>query len=193
VKFAPDLVVTAEGSSRLLLIVEAKLRPRDRSQEESQLKDYMLHMRCPIGLFVTPDEIVLYRDTYTAHSEESVRRVGSYPAPKKWMRFKVVNQGTEGPSVANIDLAQRFEEDVKFWLEQLRSSGSAENPLPDEAKDALEDYVIPALSQGVVRGGVLAKRRLNLARMRHVFVETNWVVGVCRPSSPQDSCRLRTP
>jgi hypothetical protein len=153
VKFAPDLVVTAEGSSRLLLIVEAKLRPRDRSQEESQLKDYMLHMRCPIGLFVTPDEIVLYRDTYTAHSEESVRRVGSYPAPKKWMRFKVVNQGTEGPSVANIDLAQRFEEDVKFWLEQLRSSGSAENPLPDEAKDALEDYVIPALSQGVVRAG----------------------------------------
>jgi hypothetical protein len=153
-KFAPDIVVTAEGSSRLLLIVEAKLRSRDRSQEESQLKGYMLHMRCPIGLFVTPDEIVLYRDTYTAHSEESVRRVGSYPAPKKWMSFKMVNQGTESPSVANIDLAQRFEENVKFWLEQLRSSGSAEaNQFPDEAKDALEDYVIPALSQGVVRAG----------------------------------------
>ena len=79
---------------------------------------------------------------------------GSYPAPKKWMRFKVVNQGTESPSVAYIDLAQRFEEDVKFWLEQLRSSGFAEaNQFPDEAKDALEDYVITALSQGVVRGG----------------------------------------
>jgi hypothetical protein len=70
------------------------------------------------------------------------------------MRFKVFNQGTESPSVPNIELAQRFEEDVKFWLEQLRSSGSAEaNQFPDEAKDALEDYVIPALSEGVVRAG----------------------------------------
>jgi hypothetical protein len=152
-KFAPDIVVTAEGSSRLLLIVEAKLRSRDRSQEESQLKDYMLRMRCPIGLLVTPDEIVLYRDTYTAHSEDSVRRVGSYTAPKKWMRFKVVNQGTESPSAANIDLAQRFEEDVKFWLEQLRTGSAEANQFSDEAKDALEDYVIPALSEGVVRAG----------------------------------------
>ncbi len=153
-QFSPDIVVTAEDSPRLLLIVEAKLHSRDRFQEESQLKSYMLHMRCPIGLFVTPDEIVLYRDTYTAHSEESVRRVGSYPAPKKWTSFKIANQGTERPSVANIDLAQRFEESVKFWLEQLRSSGSAEaNQFPDEARDALDDYVVPALSQGVVGSG----------------------------------------
>jgi hypothetical protein len=29
---------------------------------------------------------------------------------------------------------------------------------------------------------VLAKRRLNLARMRHVFVETNWVVEYAAPA-----------
>jgi hypothetical protein len=81
------------------------------------------------------------------------------------MSFKVINQGTESPSVANIDLAQRFEEDVKFWLEQLRSSGSAEaSQFAGEAKDALEDYVIPALSQGVVRAG--GPREASLERKR---------------------------
>lgn len=86
--FAPDIVVTAADSPRMLLIVETKLASRDRAQEESQLKSYMLHMRCPIGLFITPDEIVLYRDTYTTHSEQSVKRVGAYPSPKSWSIFR---------------------------------------------------------------------------------------------------------
>jgi len=59
--FAPDIVVTTQDTPRLLLIVEAKLASRIRSQDESQLKSYMLQMRCPIGLLVTPDEIVVYR------------------------------------------------------------------------------------------------------------------------------------
>lgn len=96
--FAPDIVVTAADSPRMLLIVETKLRSRDRAQEESQLKSYMLHMRCPIGLFITPEEIVLYRDTYTAHSEQSVKRVGAYPSPKSWSIFRVSHHGTERPS-----------------------------------------------------------------------------------------------
>jgi len=152
--FAPDIVVTAADSPRMLLIVETKLRSQDRTAEEFQLKSYMLHMRCPIGLFITPDEIVLYRDTYTAHSEQSVRKVGTFPSPKSWTVFRGPHHGTEGPLFAKTDLALRFEENVKSWLEQLPSSRStADTEFANDAREALDDYVLPALSQGVVRAG----------------------------------------
>ena len=159
--FAPDIVVTAADSPRMLLIVETKLRSRDPAREEFQLKSYMLHMRCPIGLFVTPDEIVVYRDTYTAHSEQSVGRVGAFPAPKSWTAFRVPHHGTERSTAAKTDLALRFEENVKSWLEQLGSSQSAESAeFPDDTREALYDYVLPALSEGVVRGGGPREERL---------------------------------
>jgi hypothetical protein len=132
----------------MLLIVETKLSSQDRSRDESQLKSYMLHMRCPIGLFVTPEEIVVFRDSYTAHSEQSVRRVGAFPAPKNWTIFKT------SPSTKNAGLALRFEENVKVWLERLRSSPSDYvQEFPKETQTVLIDYVIPALSEGIVRAG----------------------------------------
>jgi len=149
--FAPDIVVTTQDTPRLLLIVEAKLASRIRSQDESQLKSYMLQMRCPIGLLVTPDEIVVYRDTYTAHSEESVRRVGTFPSPKSWEVFKAPHHGTPG---SNTDLEARFEQRVRSWLEHLRSSPAEDaGDVPEEAREALVDYVLPAVSQGTVRAG----------------------------------------
>jgi len=152
--FSPDIVVTAEDTTRMLLIVETKLSSQDRMEDESQLKSYMLHMRCPIGLFITPDEIVVYRDTYTAHSEQSVRRVGAFPAPKNWTIFKAPHHGTDRASAKNTDLALRFEETVKLWLEKLRSSPSSYvREFPKETEEALADYVVPALSEGIIRAG----------------------------------------
>jgi len=148
--FSPDIVVTTEDNPRMLMIVETKLSSQNLSQDESQLKSYMFHMRCPVGLFVTPDEIVIYRDTYTTLSEQSVRRVGTFPAPKNWVVFKAIDR----PSVINIVRAMRFEENVQSWLEQLRSSPSDyAKDIPEETKKALADYVVPALSQGIVRAG----------------------------------------
>jgi len=152
--FSPDIVVTAEDTPRMLLIVETKLSSQDRPVGESQLKAYMLHMRCPIGLFITPDEIVVYRDSYTAHSEQSVRRIGVFPAPKNWTVFKASHHGLDRPLTTNTDLALRFEENVKSWLEHLRSSPSDYvKEFPKETREALVDYVVPALSQGIVRAG----------------------------------------
>jgi hypothetical protein len=149
--FSPDFVVTTEDSPRMLLIVETKLSSEKRTHDEAQLKSYMLHMRCPIGLFITPEEIVVYRDSYTAHySEQSVHRVGSFPAPKSWTVFKAPHHGTDRPP----NLERRFEENVKSWLEQLRSSSSNDvQEFPKETREALLDYVVPALSQGIVRAG----------------------------------------
>jgi hypothetical protein len=150
--FSPDIVVISEDSPRILLVVETKLTPRGRPEDESQLKSYMLHMRCPIGLFVTPEQIVVYRDTYTAHSEKSIHQMGVFPAPKEWAVFKAPHHGTGVASTR--DLAFRFEEKVKSWLEQIRSSPPDHRAVfPEEAREALLDYVVPALSEGVVRAG----------------------------------------
>jgi len=146
--FSPDIIVTAEDTPRMLLVVEAKLSSQDRPRDESQLKSYMLNMRCPIGLFVTPEEIVVFRDSYTAHSEQSIRRVGTFPAPKNWLVFRA------SPVNENTGLALRFEENVKVWLEHLRSSPSDYvKEFPNETRAVLMDYVVPALSEGIVRAG----------------------------------------
>jgi hypothetical protein len=43
----------------------------------------------------------------------------------------------------------RFEETVKSWLELLGSSPSPYlKELPEETREALTDYVVPALKQG---------------------------------------------
>ena len=117
--FSPDIVVTTEDAPGMLLLVEAKLSSQRRSEDEFQLKSYMYLTRCPIGLFVTPDEIVVYRDTYTSLSEQSVGRVGAFPAPKDWAIFKAPHHGRDRPPNRKTDLALRFEENVKSWLEQL--------------------------------------------------------------------------
>jgi len=107
----------------------------------------MLHMKCPIGLLVTPDVIEVFRDTYTEHSESSVKRVGSFPSPSSWDIFRVPHHGSREPQ-----LGLRFEEVVKSWLEQLGTSPSAHlKEFPKETREALADYVVPAVTQGVVR------------------------------------------
>lgn len=150
--FSPDIVVTSEDTPRILLVAEAMLTLRVRPEAETQLKSYMLHMGCPVGLLVTPEEIVVYRDTYTSHSEQSVRRVGTFTAPKEWAVFKAPHDGMDVASTR--DLAFHFEEKVKSWFEQIRSSPSDYRAVfPEEAREALVDYVVPALSEGVVRAG----------------------------------------
>jgi hypothetical protein len=150
--FSPDIIVTGDDTPRILLVAEAKRYSAIRKEDESQLKSYMLHMRCPIGLLVTPDAIEVFRDTYTAHSESSVERVGSFPAPKDWDIFRVPHHGSSGKDPSDANLGFRFEETVKSWLELLGSSPSPYlKELPEETREALTDYVVPALKQGVIR------------------------------------------
>jgi len=148
--FSPDILVTGDGGSRILLVAEAKRR-EIRGEDESQLKFYMTQMRCPTGLLITPDAIEIFRDRYTGHSEESVERVGHFPAPKNWEIFKVPHHGSRA-SESRVE--ERFEEAVRFWLEELSSSPSAKfTEISNDTKEALTDYVLPALAEGVIRSG----------------------------------------
>ncbi|MGC2530743.1 MAG: hypothetical protein WA639_23610 [Candidatus Acidiferrum sp.] len=143
--FSPDIIVTGEDTPRILLAAEVKLLRPNGKDDETRLKTYMLQMRCPIGLLVTPDVIEVFRDTYTAHSENSVERVASFPSPKAWQNFKAAHQGEPHAGL-------RFEETVRFWLEQLDASASPNlSEFPPQTREALSAYVLPALIQGVVR------------------------------------------
>jgi hypothetical protein len=145
--FSPDIIVTGEDTPRILLAAEAKLSRPIRKEDESQLKAYMLQMRCPIGLLVTPDTVEVFRDTYTAHSESSVEQVASFPSPKTLAIFKSFHHGSSEPQPG-----LGFEQAVRSWLERLASSPSVGlSESPKEAREALTDYILPALTQGVVR------------------------------------------
>jgi hypothetical protein len=152
--FSPDIIVTRDDGSRILLVVEARRAAGIHTEDESQLKFYMIQMRCPTGLLITPETIQIFRDRYTGHSEESVERIGNFPAPGDWEVFKAPHHGSQASGSPDGRLEERFEEAVRFWLEELSSSPSAKfSRIPRDTGDALADYVIPALAEGVVRSG----------------------------------------
>ena len=143
--FSPDIIVTGEDTPRILLAVEVKLSRPNGKDDETRLKTYMLQMRCPIGLLVTPDVVEVFRDTYTAHTENSVERVASFPSPDTWQNFKAAHQGEPHAGL-------RFEEAVRSWLEGLGTSPFPQlSEFPPRTREALRDYVLPALTEGVVR------------------------------------------
>ena len=151
--FSPDIVVTSPDA-RILLIAEAKRRPEILREDEAELKSYMIHMKCPIGLLVTPDAIEVFRDRYTGRSEASVERVETFAAPTAWEIFRVPHQGSTAKEASRTQLALRFEEIVRNWLERLGSSSWTDlDEFPKETKEALQEYVLPALTEGVVRSG----------------------------------------
>jgi hypothetical protein len=148
--FSPDIIVTRDGGSRILLVAEAR-RTKIRGEDESKLKFYMTQMRCPTGLLVTPETIGIFRDRYTGHSEESVERVGEFTAPGNWQIFKAPHHGSQ---TSDSHVEERFEEAVRSWLEDLSSSPSGNfAEIPKDTREALAEFVIPALAEGVIRAG----------------------------------------
>jgi hypothetical protein len=133
--FNPDIVVTESGSSHVLLIVEAKTTESPQ-QTEAKLKRYMWEMSCPLGLFVSPRIIVLYRNWFTGYSNDSIQRLGEFPSPRSWVGFEERRSA-------------EFETLVQTWLEELRNNiRSAE--MPKETREALLEYVLPSLVSGEI-------------------------------------------
>jgi hypothetical protein len=137
--FSPDIVVTEPGSSHVLLIVEAKTT-QSASSSEDNLKRYMWEMSCPVGLFASPRSIVLYRNSFTGYTGDSIRRLGEFPSPRSWGAFEGSKSGAE------------FETRVQRWLEKLRRNvPSAE--VPTETREALSEFVLPSLINGEIHAG----------------------------------------
>jgi hypothetical protein len=135
--FAPDLIVTNDDGTKMELVVDARSRSTHLAEVESQLREYMLEIGCPLGLLATPRIIRLYHDEYLPADEESVKLVGEYPAPAEWAAWeKRVGAG--------------FESVVLHWLERLVSESGLRS-LPPEFRRAVQRYLWPVLDSGDVR------------------------------------------
>ena len=129
--FYPDIVVTEQGSSNPLLVVEAKA-VKATADAEAQLRHYMWEMSCPVGLLASPGEIAIFRNLFTGYSDDSIERAGVFPAPSSWSKYR-------GQSGAEFELH------VQRWLEDLTKRSTE---LSQEATDALQQLVIPGLLNG---------------------------------------------
>jgi hypothetical protein len=132
--FQPDILITTPDG--VTLVVEAKVVLSDLERTEEGLKRYMLGMRVPIGLLITPQRMWLYRDFYTDQSPQSIQRIGEYNLTRVWRQ--------PPPSQA-----APFETFVQHWLEDLPKRLTME--APDELQEALQEYVLPAVANGDVR------------------------------------------
>jgi hypothetical protein len=134
--FHPDIVVTIPGEPGVTLVVEAKTTLPNLERTEDELKQYMVLMQCPTGLLITPERMWLYRDLYTSRSPQSIRRIGEFNLKPLW----------EQPPPAE---GARFETFVQRWLEDLAKQPPEE--LPDALRDAVREYILPAIMSGDVR------------------------------------------
>jgi hypothetical protein len=132
--FQPDILITTPDG--ITLVVEAKVSLPNLERAEEDLKQYMVGMQCPTGLLITPKRMWLYRDSYTTRSPQSVRRVGEFNLTRLW-DWPPPLQGA------------RFEMFVQRWLEDLPKHPAKE--VPNELREALRDYVLPAIANGEVR------------------------------------------
>lgn len=137
-----DIIVTSPDSTEVNLVVEAKLRFTDFPEAERQLKHYMLQVRCPLGILISPERLWIYRDRFTSNSEESVERLGE---------FGIAGLHPFDPVPAMADskaAAAAFEDAVQDWLESLPSSNT--RGLEPKLRTAIDHYIVPAIENGIV-------------------------------------------
>ena len=136
----PDIVVTRPDSPEVLLVVEVKGNVAEQEGAETALKSYMVHVSCPVGMLVTPEQIRFYRNRYTDYAPQSVEMIGECPTREL---LGALPRG----AVTESDLERPVEE----WLESLRFGG--DRSWPSAVREAIESSVLPVVSGGVVRAG----------------------------------------
>ena len=92
---------------------------------------------------VTPQNLWLYSDQYLTSSEDSIRQVAA---------FDITNLLNFRPSGAGQRDALALEGVVQSWLEGLGTE-SGLRELPAELRRAVQLYIVPAISQGMIRAG----------------------------------------
>ena len=137
----PDIVVTRPDSPEVLLVVETKAGQVDIKSVEAQLKKYMVHMSCPVGMLVTEPETRFYRNRYTDYEPENIELIGSSTTDELLGRIPTTSIGRE----------PHLESRVEEWLESLRVGHG--RTWPSSAREAIESSVLPVVVGGVVRAG----------------------------------------
>ena len=135
-----DIIVSSPDSTEVKLVVEAKLQTPNIQETEHQLKNFMLQLRCPLGLLVSPLRLWVYLDRFTSYSEDSIERLGEFNIEGL---FKFEPPATGG-GVA-------FENAVQAWLEDLSSDTARSEVKDPKLREVISHYLLPAIQTGVVR------------------------------------------
>jgi hypothetical protein len=143
-RFEPDILVEVPGTTKLLLVVEVKLRGRTTDPWRAQLFQFMRGEGCTRGMFVTLDEVAFFRDHYLGDEPGDLEVHGPFPLGGLFSDF-------QGPSDA-VDRGFAFEDRVQAWLEEL-VSGRLDGRLPAPTRAFLSAEILPILWGTDVRAG----------------------------------------
>ena len=135
----PDIVVTRPDSPEVLLAVQVKAWAAVAHAAEAQIKDYMVHQSCPIGMLVTPEDTRFFRNRYTGYGPEAIQQIG------ECRTNELLDAMPDKAPLTEPDLVRGVEE----WLENLRDG--SRRSWPPSAQEAIESYVLPVSMSGVVR------------------------------------------
>jgi hypothetical protein len=135
----PDIVVTKLDSPEVLLAVEVKAGIGRLHIAESQIKDYMVHQSCPVGVVVTPEDTLFFRNPYTGYEADTIQRIGECRTNELLGEMPDKTLNTEAYLVLRVEQ----------WLENLPTSGR--RSWPPFAAEAIESFVLPAVNGGIIR------------------------------------------
>jgi hypothetical protein len=136
----PDIVVTRPESPDVLLVVETKAGPVDVTDAEVQLKKYMVHMSCPVGMLVTEAQTRFYRNRYTDYEPENIEMIGECATVDLLDGHRTL--------IGREPYLERLAEE---WLESLRVGNG--RTWPSSVHEAIESSVLPVVVGGVIRAG----------------------------------------
>jgi hypothetical protein len=135
-----DIIVSSPDSTEVKLVVEAKLQTPNLAETERQLKNFMLQLRCPLGLLISPKRLWVYLDRFTSYSEDSIERLGEFNIEG----LIKLRSSASGGGVA-------FENAVQNWLEHLSSSTTRGQVSDPKLREVINHYILPAVETGIVR------------------------------------------
>jgi hypothetical protein len=126
-----DIIVSSPDSTEVKLVVEAKLQVPSLRETERQLKNFMLQLRCPLGLLITPKCLWVYLDRFTSYSEDSIESLGEFNV-EGLLRF---HWPAPGGGAA-------FENHVQAWLEDLASDTRRDQVKDPKLREVINHYIV---------------------------------------------------
>ena len=135
-----DIIVSSPDSTEVKLVVEAKLQIPQLETIEHQLKNFMLQLRCPLGMLVSPRRLWVYLDRFTSYSEGSIERLGEFDI-EGLIKFHLPATGG----------AVAFENAVQAWLEDLSNTTVRARIKDPNLLEIINHHILPAVETGIVR------------------------------------------
>ena len=135
----PDIVVTKPDSPEVLLAIEVKAGAGDVLAAEAQIKDYMVHQSCPVGMLVTPEDTIFFRNPYTGYEADTIQEIGECRTNELMGEMPDKTANAESYLVLCVER----------WLEDLPTA--SRQSWPPSASEAIESFVLPAVTGGIIR------------------------------------------